>query len=215
LSFEELLDQIVTSTGPQALWILFGASMVEYVFPPFPGDTVTLFGAYYSVVGALPIPAVFGAVMAGSVVGSALDYLIGLRLRDLTRSGKAPRWLLRWLSIEKLKKIEENWRRKGDVLILVNRFVPAIRGVFFVAAGMGGIDFRRVMILGAISASLWNALLLGVGYLVGANLERLERFLRTYSAVAWIVVGGIALVLVLRAARRRARSHSKSHEEKT
>lgn len=207
MSFEDLLDRIVESTGPHALWILFGASMVEYVFPPFPGDTVTLFGAYYSVVGALPIPLVFGAVMAGSVVGSALDYLIGLRLRDLTRNGKTPAWLLRWLSIEKIEKIEEDWRRKGDVLILLNRFVPAIRGLFFVAAGMGGIDFRRVMILGAISASLWNGLLLGVGYLVGANLERLERFLRTYSVVAWIVLAGIALVLVLRWARRRGRSH--------
>jgi len=202
LSIEELLDQIVWRTGPHALWILFGASMVEYVFPPFPGDTVTLFGAYYSVVGALPIPAVFGAVMAGSVVGSALDYLIGLRLRDWTRSGVAPRWILRWLSLERLQRIEENWKRKGDLLILFNRFIPAIRGLFFVAAGMGGIAFRRVMILGALSASLWNGLLLAVGYLVGANLERLERFFRAYSTVAWIVLVGFALVLVLLKLRR-------------
>jgi len=210
LSIEDLLDEFVALTGPRALWILFGAAMVEYVFPPFPGDTVTLLGAYYSVVGALPIPAVFAAVMAGSVVGSALDYLVGLRLRDWTRSGTAPRWVLRWISLERLRRIEENWKRKGDLLILFNRFVPAIRGAFFVAAGMGGIGFRRVMILGAVSASLWNGLLLAVGYMVGANLERLEHFFHTYSTVAWIVLAGVALLLVLRKLRRRRTSEEET-----
>ena len=210
MSIEDLLDEFVALTGPRALWILFGAAMVEYVFPPFPGDTVTLLGAYYSVVGALPIPAVFAAVMAGSVVGSALDYLVGLRLRDWTRSGTAPRWVLRWISLERLRRIEENWKRKGDLLILFNRFVPAIRGAFFVAAGMGGIGFRRVMILGAVSASLWNGLLLAVGYMVGANLERLEHFFHTYSTVAWIVLAGVALLLVLRKLRRRRTSEEET-----
>lgn len=213
MSLNELLYEVVQSTGPHALWILFGASMMEYVFPPFPGDTVTLLGAYYSVVGVLSIPWVFLAVTAGSVMGSALDYWIGIRIRDYAQAKPRLPFLLRWMSLEKIQKIEESWRRRGDVLILFNRFIPGIRGLFFVAAGMGRIHFRRVMLLGAVSASLWNALLLGVGYLVGANLEELQRILATYSALAWSVLGLLFLLFVGRAIWRRRRERRR--EERT
>ncbi|HLV61253.1 MAG TPA: VTT domain-containing protein, partial [Fredinandcohnia sp.] len=119
----------------------------------------------------------------------------------------------RWMSLEKIQKIEESWRRRGDVLILFNRFIPGIRGLFFVAAGMGRIHFRRVMLLGAVSASLWNALLLGVGYLVGANLEELQRILATYSALAWSVLGLLFLLFVGRVIWRRRRERRR--EERT
>lgn len=212
MSASEILQELVQSTGAHALWILFGASLMEYVFPPFPGDTVTLLGAYYSVVGVLPIPLVFGAVTSGSVVGSAFNYWVGLKLRGFSEKREAFPFPFRWLSIEKLRNIQESWRRRGDLLILFNRFFPGIRGLFFVAAGMGQIHFRRVMILGAISAAIWNSLLLGLGYLVGANLEELERYLQAYSTIAWTVLALLVLLFVVRALWRRRRSRREGKE---
>jgi len=206
VSLEELLDTLARTTGPHALWILFSASLMEYVFPPFPGDTVTLVGAYYSVVGVLPMPRVFLAVTAGSAVGSALDYWIGTRIRAWVHKGPPLPLPLRWISLDRIAAIEAKWRRRGDLLILFNRFIPGIRGLFFVAAGMGRIHFLRVMLLGIVSASLWNALLLTLGYVVGANLEELERIFATYSVLAWSVVALLLLALAGRALWRRWRA---------
>lgn len=189
---ETLLTDIVRDTGPHAIWILFAAALVEYVFPPFPGDTVTLFGAYYAVVGVQPLPLVFVAVTLGSIAGAAIDYFVGTRLRRIAQRGERP-FLLRWISEERVEGIERAWERRGDWLILGNRFLPGVRGLFFVAAGMGAIPFRRVMVLGAISASLWNVLLLAVGFLLGENLDRLELLFRTYSSAAWAVMAALAL----------------------
>lgn len=204
MGFEQTLLDIVETTGPWALVALFAAAMIEYVFPPFPGDTVTVFGAFYAVNGVLPLPLVFLAVTAGSVAGSALDYGIGKRLGRVAerKMPEEPR-RFQWLSLEQLHKVEQAYRRHGDRYILVNRFLPGVRGFFFVAAGMAGMPFRRVMALGAISASLWNSLLLAAGWAAGANLDELIRLFRTYSIAAWIVLGLAALALLLRWLLRR------------
>jgi len=201
---EDALIELVRQTGPYALAVLFGASLVEYVFPPFPGDTIVILGAFYATHGELPLALVFLAVTLGSIAGSAIDYAIGMRLGAAAerRIPDAP-VRRRWVSLEKLRHVEERYRRHGDLYILVNRFLPGVRGFFFVAAGMAGMPFRRVMLLGALSASLWNALLLGAGWAVGENLERFVSFFRTYSAVAWGALAVVAAVLIARRLLRR------------
>lgn len=207
MGLAEQLWEIVRATGPHALLVLFGAALVEYVFPPFPGDAVTVFGAFYAVQGVLPLPLVFVVVTAGSVVGAAIDYGIGRRLGDAAERrlpGENPR--RPWASLERLRAIEARYRRHGDLLILVNRFVPGIRGLFFVAAGTSKMPFRRVMFLGAVSAGVWNALLLGAGLAVGENLERLLQLFRAYSVFAWVALGAVtAAYLIYRLVRRLQR----------
>jgi membrane-associated protein len=41
-----LLTDVVVHTGRFAPAVLFGATFVEYVFPPFPGDTIVVLGAW-------------------------------------------------------------------------------------------------------------------------------------------------------------------------
>jgi membrane-associated protein len=202
---EQALIELVRETGPYALAVLFGASLVEYVFPPFPGDTVVIFGAFYATHGELPLGLVFLAVTLGSVAGSAIDYAIGMRLGAAAerRLPETVRNRRRWVSLERLHHIEARYREHGDRYILVNRFLPGVRGFFFVAAGMAGMPFRRVMLLGAVSASVWNALLLAVGWAVGENLDRLVAIFRTYSFVAWGAILLAAAVLIVRRAVRK------------
>jgi membrane protein DedA with SNARE-associated domain len=66
--------------------------------------------------------------------------------------------------------------------------MPGVRGLIFLAAGASGMDFRRVMGWGALSALLWNGLVLAVGIAVGGNAERLERFVQDYNRVAWVAM---------------------------
>lgn len=210
VGLENALWEIVRSTGPYALLALFGASLVEYVFPPFPGDAITLAGAFYAVRGVLPLPLVFLVVTAGSVAGAAIDYAVGRRLGRAAEHrlpGKNPRHP--WFSLDRLHGFESTYRRYGDLFILANRFLPGIRGIFFLAAGAAAMPVKRVLLLGAVSAGLWNGLLLAAGFAVGENLDRLVSIVETYSAVASAaivaVVLGYVAYRVVRRLRRRPR----------
>jgi membrane-associated protein len=200
--FAQTLADVVAQTGPFAPVVLLVASFVEYVFPPFPGDTIVVLGAWYAVHGALSWPTAFLAVTAGAVAGAAVDWAIGSALRPSLehRSG-------RWLDAGRLARFEESYRRWGAWLLLANRFFPGIRAFLFIAAGAARIPLGRVLVLGAVSAALWNVLLLAAGALLVRNLPELMALLARYTHVVWIVLAVATVALVVRAWwRRRARS---------
>jgi membrane protein DedA with SNARE-associated domain len=200
----EVLAEVVSRTGPVAPLVLFFASFIEYVFPPFPGDLLVLLGAWYAVRGELSWLATFAAVTLGAIGGAWVDHRIGAALgRRLDRrlARRSP------LSEERLARFEASYRRWGGWLLLANRFLPGVRAFLFVAAGASGIPLRRVLLLGGISAALWNAALLAAGALAARELPDLLALAERYTRLAWI-----ALVVLAAAAagwallRRRGRA---------
>ncbi len=196
------LADVVARTGPFAPAVLFAASFVEYVFPPFPGDTIVLLGAWYATHGALSWPATFAAVTGGAVAGAWIDWRLGRALGPAVESRAAARGLL---DAGRVARFEAAYRRWGDLLLVANRFLPGIRAFLFVAAGAAGLPLRRVLLLGAVSAALWNALLLAAGALMVRNLPELTGLAGRYANAAWALLAAIALLLLLRAAWRRRR----------
>jgi membrane-associated protein len=205
------LSEALSRASPLAPAILVGATLVEYVFPPFPGDLVVVLGAWWAVQGQISWPAAFAAVTAGALAGAWIDWEAGAWIgRRLERRAALPFAIHRVLTAEKLARFEEGYRRWGGLLIAANRFLPGVRAFLFVAAGASHVPLRRVLLLGAFSAVAWNALLLGVGSIVARNLDDLVGWFDRYTQVASTVVGAALVVaaatwaLRRRAARRRA-----------
>lgn len=200
----DALGGFVARTGHLAPAVLFAATFVEYVFPPFPGDLVVVLGAWYAVQGELSWPATFASVTAGALAGAWVDHRIGVVLgRGLDRraAARGP------VSAECLARFEASYRRWGDLLLVANRFLPGIRAFLFVAAGASGIPVRKVLLYGAISAALWNALLLAAGALLAENVGELVALFEGYTATAWtLLAGGAVAAAVIVLLRRRARA---------
>lgn len=197
-----LLDFLSSGQSAAGMALLFLCGAVEYVFPPFPGDTVTLFGAFLAATEGWSVPLVFAVVTMGSVAGAALDYALGVRMsrspvESLTGRRRAAR--------EKMAPILERFERHGAVYVAINRFLPGIRALFFVAAGMARLPLRKVLLWGAVSAMAWNGLIIGAGFAMGKNWDRLLGLLRTYTTVAWILVGLVVVGLLVRWFVRRSR----------
>jgi len=195
---------------PLGLAALLLSAMVEYVFPPFPGDTITLLGAILITGYGWSWWAITGSVMAGSLVGAYVDFWLGTRLR---RRPRRPEHAARWAAVDRLVA---RFHRHGPIYLVVNRFLPGIRPLFFLAAGLAGMRPRDVLLYGGLSVALWSALLVALGASLGANLEALERWVKRYSTAVWIVLAGAALVYIgLRAIRRgRARRRAAALDEK-
>ena len=228
------LSDALSRASPLAPFILFGATLVEYVFPPFPGDLMVVLGAWWAVQGHLSWPSAFAAVTAGALLGAWIDWRVGSAPRGSVRwrrpgarprparrhppprrggagaSRGAPRTVVhRILTAERIARFEEGYRRWGGLLIAANRFLPGVRAFLFVAAGAARVPLGKVLLLGALSAVAWNALLLGAGALLARNLDELvalfDRYTQVVSTVlaAVLVAAAASWALRRRAARRR------------
>ncbi len=202
--FADALADAVVRTGDFAPVILFLATVVEYVFPPFPGDLLVVLGAWYAVQGTLSWPATFASVTAGAVAGAWIDYHIGAALARRLDRRAAP---MGPLTHERLLRFEASYRRWGSLLLLTNRFFPGVRAFVFLAAGASGIPLRRVLVFGGISAAVWNALLLGAGGLVARNASELVTLFERYTRIAWAFLFFAALIALAAVVwRRRGRT---------
>lgn len=196
----EALKGAAVVTGPWAPVVLFGATFLEHVFPPFPGDLVVVLGAWYAVHGELSWPLLLLFSTAGAVAGGWVDHRVGAWLghRLDLRSGRS-----RLLPTERLAAFEAAYRRWGLWLVLFNRFMPGLRAFLFLAAGASGLPVRRVVVLGGLSALVWNALLLLAGGFLARNVDELVSLVDRYMRVAGALVAVALLLLLARALWRR------------
>jgi membrane-associated protein len=200
------LEAILDAVAAQPLWVgalaLFGAALIEYVFPPFPGDAICLFGAFLVGHAGWSLPVVFAAVLAGNVVGFAADYAAGVWLRRRVArrqaAGHAPSPRL-----QAVLGLEERFRTRAAMTLLLNRFLPGIRAFLFVGAGFFGYSPARTVLWGTLSALAWNALIFTAGVAVGLNWDELSTWMARYTTVVWILLGLVAVALLLRWRLRR------------
>jgi membrane protein DedA with SNARE-associated domain len=197
------LDELVRQAGLLGLAVLFLGAAIEYLFPPFPGDTVTVAGGIYAIRGNLPILSVFAAVMAGSIAGATADWAIGRWIGKRIGSAPSGKRILRLFTREQLLEWEARFRKRGTFWLLANRFFPGIRGPIFLAAGVSSISLARVVLLGGASSLVWNGLLFAAGVAVGGEMDRLTALARGVGVGAWIVLGVAAAALGARALWRR------------
>ncbi|TNF29478.1 MAG: DedA family protein [Deltaproteobacteria bacterium] len=202
MDLREILEQIREWPPWITYAALFFGAYVEYVFPPFPGDTVVVAGAVLVTAFGWNLWPVLALVTAGAVLGALTDWALG---RWLFRTGRLERLRPSWR--EAIDGIARQFARRGAWYLAVNRFVPGIRAFFFVAAGIAGLRWRAVVLWSGLSALLWNALLLQVGFLLGDNIDEIDTLLARYTQVVWVVIALVLAFVVYRFVRaRRLRS---------
>ncbi len=197
------LQEVLAYLTQQPMWwgllILACSAMLEYVFPPFPGDTLILAGAVLVPRAGWSIGAVCGAITVGTLIGTSIDWRAGVWLAD-HREGDT--WLHQWIQrdavSERLDTLIAQFQKHGAIYVALNRFVPAFRALFFIAAGLARLSLPKVLIFASLSAALWNGAILAAGYMVGYNLEALTALVDQYSTVVWIGLGLVVAVFVVR-----------------
>jgi membrane protein DedA with SNARE-associated domain len=186
--------------------LLFGAALLENIVPPVPGDTVVVFGGYLAGLGRLTLPATFVVVTLGSWCGFMVYYGLG---RWLGRTG-VHAWLGRWISPAALQHGEGWVRRHGHWVVLANRMLPGARSVISLAAGFAGLRADLVGALALLSGLAWSALLVGAGYLIGEEWQRILGVLQAYNEAVLALLGLAAALLGVRWWWRRGRTRSRA-----
>ncbi|GAO04893.1 DedA family protein [Anaeromyxobacter sp. PSR-1] len=133
--------------------------------------------------------------LAGILAGDSVIFLagrkFGARVADF-------RPLRRMITPEKLEKVEKLMRRRGNVVVVVARYLPGIRMPTYFTAGHAGMPYWEFLLFdGAaalVSAPLWVCL----GFYFGSNIEEAARLAARFSHYILLGVGVVLLGLFLR-----------------
>lgn len=170
------------------VWVYFvivAASFVENLFPPFPGDTMTVAGAALATTGEISFPLVFVSAYAGGIFSTMLIYWFGRRRGYEYFRQKNFRYFPR----HKLDEFRHWLERRGVWLISGSRFVVGFRTLVALAAGIGRWPIGQMAFFSSLSFWVFNALLMGLTYLLVDNLEALIRYLKLSQTYFFIAIG--------------------------
>jgi membrane protein DedA with SNARE-associated domain len=119
---------------------------------------------------------------------------------------------IKYLPVESIRKVEEWFGRYGYWVVVVNRFLTGTRAVVSFFAGMSRLRLGLTTVLCAVSALLWNAILISGGYYLGRNWERIGFYLTTYSQIVTTIVVTVVVVVVVRYLMKRneKKAHARS-----
>jgi membrane-associated protein len=140
-----------------------------------PGDSL-LFLAGVAASGAadvalgvqLPISVLLIGAPVATFLGSQLGYLIGKKLgpRIFNRPGS------KYLNQQRVTQTEQ-WLIKYGVgkALFLSRFIPVVRTLINPMCGVAGIDGRKFALANFLSASVWGAGFVFLGFLVGEKIQ--------------------------------------------
>ena len=159
------------------------------------GETILVIGGYAAHRGYLSFPAVVAIAFFGSVVGDLICFALGRK--------RGPALLERRPALR--SHVERFWQlfeRRGQVLIVLLRFLYGLRIAGPFAIGLGGkISVGRFLLLDALGGLLWAPVVAGVGYAFGEVAMQVLAEVQRYE---FLVLGVLlALALGWRFARRR------------
>jgi undecaprenyl-diphosphatase len=138
-----------------------------------PGETLVIVGGFYARIGELWLPLVALVAVTGAILGDNLGFWIGRRFGRgfLERHGRR---LL--VTPERLAAAERYYTRHGGKTVFLGRFVPVVRSVGFIVAGVAHMQWRRFLVYDVAGALIWGIGHSVLGYALGASYERWERY---------------------------------------
>lgn len=188
---ENLIIEIMEQYGYIGIMFLIA---VENLFPPIPSEVILTFGGFMTATTNLTVGGVVLFSVIGSVTGAIILYYIG-RLLDV----KKIEWIVeRWghllrLSVEDIEKANDWFRKYGALTVFFCRFIPLIRSLISIPAGMANMNFSLFLLLTMLGTLIWNVVLINVGAAVGDQWEYIVYYMDIYSNFVYIILAVLLL----------------------
>jgi len=133
----------------------------------------------------------------GALIGAVFNYYFALFLGRpvIYRFAESRFGRMCLLSTESVKKAEDYFVKHGKISTLIGRFIPAIRQLISIPAGLSRMKFGSFLLFTFIGASLWNIVLSLIGYLAHGNKDMINAY---NTELSYIMAGfGILFAVYL------------------
>ena len=206
-----LVDQVITWYSAHMSYASITALMaVESSFIPFPSEVVIPPAAFVAgqpdsvlcTTGNYPVDVLlivlFGTI--GAMIGAIINYGLSVWLGRIVIYKFADSRLghLCLLSSEKIQRAEEYFREKGNVSTFVGRFIPGIRQLISIPAGLSRMHFGAFLWWTFLGAFIWNCILAILGYVAAGQMDLIKEYSHELSVAILILLGAVILYYLIR-----------------
>ncbi|MDN5820786.1 MAG: DedA family protein [Brachybacterium sp.] len=201
-----IVDWAVETMDSFGAFGVFLLIFLENLFPPIPSEVILPLAGVAAAGPNNAFWAMLPASVLGSVVGAWLLYGLGRLLGPQRLRSIVIRLPL--VHVQDYDTSVDFMDRHGYKAIFFARFVPGIRSLISIPAGLYAMPIGMFTLLTAAGSAIWNAIFLSIGFSMGSNWTVIEPYTDLFSTIAYALIALVVLVfvirLILRERRRRA-----------
>ena len=186
-----MLTEKISSLAIQCLDLTgyYGAAFLmalESMIAPVPSEAVMPFVGFLVADGKWNLGAAVFATSLGSIIGSLISYFMGA-YGGKTMVLRVGRYLL--LDEHDLVITERFFNRRSGVLaVFVSRFIPVVRHLISIPAGVGRMPLIPFTLATAIGATLWNSFLLYCGMVLREHWTSVQSYSHQVDVVVVLLI---------------------------
>lgn len=188
----QLIEKIIFLIGD--LWYtgIFVMMTIESSFVPFPSEVAMIPAGYLASIGEMNFLLAFLAGTCWALFGASINYFGGNYLgRPIVKKLVQDYGRYCFLKLSHYEKSEKYFEKHGAITTLIGRFIPAVRQLISIPAGIFQMNYFQFLLYTGIGAGTWNAILMTIGYIAWENRELISQY--TTQAL----IGVVVLVLIL------------------
>jgi len=184
---------------------------LENVFPPIPSELIMPLAGFTTVQGQLS----FGGVVVAGTVGSVLGQVPLYYLGRLASEKRLKRWADQYgawftVSSDEIDRARGWFDRHGGAAVLICRFIPGIRSLISIPAGMARMNLLVFLLYSTVGMGFWALALALLGRVLGQNYALVGRFL---GPGTYLVLGVLLLSSAVWIWKRRREQHRQQEHE--
>ena len=158
---------------------------IENIFPPIPSEVILTFGGFLTTYSALSPVGVIISATIGSLIGAIILYYLGYFFSDR---------LDKLFKSDDIAQANDWFKNKGCKAVLYCRFVPIVRSLVSIPAGINKMNMTIFLLYTSIGTIIWNTVLVYAGVILGSNWSYFASIISRYSKV--VLVSIILVILV-------------------
>lgn len=185
------INSILRTYGLLALALILFAETGLLVGFFLPGDTLLFAAGFFAAQGHLNLGIAILALFIGTFLGNLMGYEIGRR--GGPKLFKNEDALL--FSKQNVTYAENFYKKHGGKTILIARFIPVVRTLAPLIAGVGRMSYRIFVLFNFIGGVIWVTIVTLIGYWAGRVLGRyfnIDHYILPIVLLATLLTFGIS-----------------------
>jgi membrane-associated protein len=150
---------------------------------PLPGDTLLFSAGLLASAGAFELFPLMSVIIVAAILGDSTGYWFGKKYgpRIFTKETGF------FLNKKHMERAELFYKKFGRMAIIIARFLPLVRTLAPIFAGVGSMHYRTFLVFNIAGAFIWGVSITALGFFLGTMIPNVDTYLLPILLVIIVV----------------------------